>query len=396
MSFDARSVLVLGGFLCWILAAAIEFQAVRPSGRRLMPDAWTLALLANGLGLNLISQRGLIADVWSIALAHAMLLAGLLLYYVALQKVRGAEPNRLLLFAMPVSVAIALPVVGFTPEAFPMRVLVVMLAWLFGFSLATWSAFQIARTGYLGGASLILGSNLVLAVLAAAFAVAVGTHEVADVFAGSGVELAFYGITDFCIALSTFGYMDIVRVSRSRLVADDPMQPDSLTGLFSGHAFRKTGAGELQRARRGGYPVCTMAIQIDGLDAIRTSRGLAFANQALKRVAAIILREIRIYDVAGRVHTDLIGVVMPEMGLAQGLDVANRIRTIVAEDPSNANAETRIEISAGVCEAGAAGEDLDRAMAVAANCLDRAQIEGGNRVVSPGSPSSKEFLQDSI
>lgn len=396
MSFDARSILVLGGFLCWILAAAIEFQAVRPSGRRVLPDAWTLALLANGLGLNLVSQRGIIADAWSIALAHAMLLAGLLLYYFALQRVRGADPSRLMLFAMPASLAIALPVIGFTPEAFPMRVLVVMLAWAFGFSLTTWSAFQIARSGYLGGAFLILGSNLLLLLTAVAFAVAVGEHEMSGIFAGSGVEVAFYGIAVFCIALGTFGYMDIVRVSRNQLPADDPMQPDSLTGLFSGHAFRKTGAGELQRARRSGYPVCTMAIQIDGLDTARAARGQAFANQALKRVAGIILREIRIYDVAGRVHSDLIGVVMPEMGLAQGLEVANRIRTIVAEDPSNVNAETPIEISVGVCEAAAAEQDLDQAMAVASNCLDRARIEGGNRVVSPGSPPAKEFLQGSI
>src|SRR5687768_14507832 len=51
VSLDARTLLIVGGFLCWLLAAAIEFQAVRPSSRRVMPDSWTLGLLAKGLGL---------------------------------------------------------------------------------------------------------------------------------------------------------------------------------------------------------------------------------------------------------------------------------------------------------------------------------------------------------
>src|SRR5471032_18940 len=93
VSFDARTLLIIGGFLCWLLAAAIEFQAVRPSGSRVVPDAWTLGLLAGGMGLNLISQSGLVADVWTISLANALLLVSLLFSYVALQKIRGAVTN---------------------------------------------------------------------------------------------------------------------------------------------------------------------------------------------------------------------------------------------------------------------------------------------------------------
>lgn len=396
MSFDPRTLLLLGGFLCWILAAAIEFQAVRPSGRRVLPDAWTLGLLAKGMGLNLISQRGLIADAWSISLAHALLLASLLFFYVALQRVRGAETSGLMLAVMPVSVAIALPIIGFSPEAFQTRVLVIMCAWVFGFSLCCWSAVQIARAGYVAGASLILGSNAILAVLAAAFAMAVAANEVRGVFAGSGVEIAFYAIHDVSIALTTFGYMDIVRVARNQVPAEDAMQPDSLTGLYSGHAFRKTGAAELQRTLRNGHPVCAMALQIDGFDVVKALRGPVFADQALKQVATIILREIRMYDVAGRVDANLIGVVMPELELAKGWELAERIRAKVAGDPSNEDGAPRIEISVGLCEARNAEQDLDEVMTVASACLDRARIEGGNRVVSPASSSSKDFLKGAV
>jgi hypothetical protein len=217
VSLDARSLLVVGGALCWILAAAIELLALRSGHRGARPDHWALGLLAKGAGLYLIAQRGLIADLWSISLANGLLMVGPLYFYSALQRVRGAITSRLMLAAMPVCVAVVLPIIGFSPEAFPTRVLVIVSAWVFGFSLTCWSAFQIARTGYLAGASLILGSNALIAALAVAFTVAVVANEVVGVFTGSDAQLAFYAATDVCIVLGTLGYMDIVRVARKQL-----------------------------------------------------------------------------------------------------------------------------------------------------------------------------------
>jgi hypothetical protein len=94
---------------------------------------------------------------------------------------------------------------------------VIVCAWVFGFSLTCWSAFQIARSGYLAGALLILGSNAVMAVLAVGFTMAVVANEVAGVFTGGDAQLTFYAATDVCILLGTFGYMDIVRVARRQL-----------------------------------------------------------------------------------------------------------------------------------------------------------------------------------
>jgi len=217
LSLDARSLLVLGGALCWMLAAAIEIFALRSSHRRPIPDHWAVGLLAKGAGLYLISQRGLVDDLWSISLANALLMVGPLYFYSALQRIRGAITSRLLIAVMPVSVAIVLPIIGFSPEAFPTRVLVIVCAWVFGFSLTCWSAYQIARSGYLMGASLILGSNAVMAVLAILFTMAVVANEVVGVFTGSDAQLAFYAVTDVCILLGTFGYMDIVRVAGKQL-----------------------------------------------------------------------------------------------------------------------------------------------------------------------------------
>lgn len=387
MIFDARSLFIVGGLLCCILAASIEFQAVRPAGRRTTPDFWTLGLLIQAAGLVLLSQRGRIPDLWSIAVANSLLLSGLLFFYTALQKVRGVAPNRMLLAAMPLGLAVVLPVVGFAPEAFPTRVLMVMSAWLFGFALSCWAAFQIARIGYVAGASLILAPCAVVALFAVGYGLAVADREIPGALGSSGPQLAFYAIHDICITLITFGYMDIIRVARDQLRhVEGATQLDALTGLSSGPAFMKMSLGELQRARRRGYPVCVMAIQIDGFETVKTLRGEAFAEAALKRVAGIIQAQVRIYDVAGRAHSSVIGVVMPELPLDEGLEVAERIRLKVAGDPSIEAEPPPIHISIGLCEAQTTEHDTTRSLALAEACLERAQAGGGNRIVTPAAP----------
>jgi len=392
MSFDARSLLIIGGFLCWILAAALEFQTVRPDSRRVMPDAWTLGLLAKGLGLNLISQRGLIDDVWTIAVAHALLLSSVLFVYAALQRIRGAVTSRLMIAAIPVGLGISLPIIGFSDDAFQARVFVVMCAWLFAFSLACWGAVQVARAGYLAGAALILGSNAAVAVFAIAFGAAVASQEVPGVFGAGGVQLAFYAVHDVCIVVATYGYMDIVRAARLQHGKfDGAARPDSVTGLFSNATFTRVGAGELARAASAGYPVCAMALRIDSLDAVRDSRGPAFADEALRRVAGITLREIRIQDVAGRVSAGDFGVLMPELPLSAGREVAERIRAKVAVDPPGADGGPRIEVSIGLCSTGGEQVALAALMAQALACVDRARARGGNRVVTQEAGSGPAY-----
>ena len=217
VSFDARTLLVAGAFLCWIFAAMIELLALRRGTNRAGSDAWSIGLFAKGTGLYLISLRGSIEDIWSIAVANGLLLLGLLFFYAALQRVRGAITSRVMISIMPVSLAIALPLIGFSAEAFGTRVLVIMAAWLFGFALSCWSAVQIARAGYWLGASLILAANAAMAALAVAFGAAVFTNEVVGVFTGSDAQLAFYAATDVCIVVSTIGYLIIIRVARDQL-----------------------------------------------------------------------------------------------------------------------------------------------------------------------------------
>lgn len=388
MSFDARTLLVVSGLLSWILAAAIEFQSVRPKRGAILPDPWTLGLLAKGLGLNLISQRGLISDFWSISLANMLLLAGPLFCYAALQRVRGVSSNHYLIAAVPVSVAILLPIVGFAPEQFPARTIVFTCAGLFGFCLNCWSASQLARSGYVAGAVLILATSVTLATVAIAHAIAVVGGGVPGLLGGHAIQITLYTINALCIAVSTFGYMDILRTLRDRQGRADPdLLPDPLTGLYSRPAFLRSGMAELVRARLRGNPVTALTIEIDGFDALQATHGRAFADQQLKRVASVVQKDIRNFDLAGRLSACTLGILMPEMPLGEGAVAAERIRAAIESSTLVHNgARLDMTISVGMCEVDAEHADVESAIALASACLHRARISGGNRISTPDSP----------
>lgn len=398
VSFDARTLLIVSGLLSWILAAAIEFQAVRPTRNAILPDPWTLGLLAKGLGLTLLSQRGLIPDVWSISLANALLLAGPLFCYSALQRVRGVPINYVLIAAVPVSVGVLLPIVGFGPERFAARAVVFTAAALFGFLLNCWAATQLFRSGFVAGAVLILGTSVTLAIVALAHAIAIAGGGVAGLFGGHGIQTTLYVINALCIALSTFGYMDILRTLRDRQRRVDPdLLPDTLTGLYSRPAFLRSAQAELARARLRSNPVTVMAIQIDGFDPMSATHGPAFADDQLKRVASIVQKDIRNFDLAGRLSAQTLGVLLPELSLLAGEATAERIRTAVASGQVIHNgAELRVTISIGLCGVDPEHADLESALALAAACLHRAHLAGGNRVSTPDSMPPKRGVEDTV
>ena len=383
MSFDPQTLLLVGGILCWILAIAIEFQSVRPAGQPGLADAWTIGLISRGLGLVLISQKGASPDLWT-TLASVCLLAGPLLYYAALQRVRGVPTNRMLIAAVPLGVGIALPLIGFSAELVAARTAVFACALLFGLSLTCWSAVQIARTGYVAGASVIVVSSVALG-----FAAVAGAFEATNVgisgALNAGIVLTtVYLINDVCIALSTFGYMDILRTVRDQRPRANPdLLPDTVTGLYSAPAFLRSARSALANARLRGNPVSLMLIQADGLDPTAT-HAQGVGNQRLKWIAQTIRKNMRTIDFAGRVSDQTIGVLMPEMSIADGITAAERIRTAVTLEPETGyGTRLQLTVSMGLCPADTGHADLESAIALAAACLHRARQAGGNRIATP-------------
>ena len=153
---------------------------------------------------------------------------------------------------------------------------------------------------------------------------------------------------------------------------------DSLTGLFNRRYFIKKIAEEASRARRVGYKLSLIMLDLDDFKAYNDAHGHLAGDDVLVEVAGIIANCVRKdTDTAYRYGGDEFIVILPNSDREKARCVAGRISQRVAERFSE------IGISAGIAElnGGASTEDLIRG-ADAAMYADKAQkkrasIRGG-------------------
>jgi diguanylate cyclase (GGDEF)-like protein len=105
---------------------------------------------------------------------------------------------------------------------------------------------------------------------------------------------------------------------------------DSITGLPSERMFRAQLRTEFQYARRHNMPLSVVLIDIDGFVHINENYGTERGDDILKRVARIVNRDTRDYDLVARSGSDEFAIVMRNAGSATGLGVAHRLKARIA------------------------------------------------------------------
>ena len=109
---------------------------------------------------------------------------------------------------------------------------------------------------------------------------------------------------------------------------------ESTNARLTENAF-KDDATELYN-RRLDHPVSVVLIDLDGSQAVKDGLGRAIAEDTLRDVAQILMkdaRSINVMNVVARYDADLFGVVLVEIPKAAARLYANRIREMVAKYP---------------------------------------------------------------
>lgn len=100
---------------------------------------------------------------------------------------------------------------------------------------------------------------------------------------------------------------------------------DALTGVLSRRELEARMGIEFSRCRRHGRPCALIILDIDLFKQVNDTQGHAAGDEMLRALGALLSRELRADDVVGRFGGDEFVVVMPEIGEAQALLVAQRI-----------------------------------------------------------------------
>ena len=161
---------------------------------------------------------------------------------------------------------------------------------------------------------------------------------------------------------------------------------DELTGLLSLREWRGMAATELLRARRYGYGVGMLLLDLDQLGSANDACGTAAGDAILQAVASACQKTQRPFDIIGRVGSDEIAVLMPHNTAEEAAAAATRLRDAIGalEVPVD-GARFRVTSCLGVASADdVGGLDLASLLNKAEQALRTAKLSGrGSVAASP-------------
>lgn len=167
---------------------------------------------------------------------------------------------------------------------------------------------------------------------------------------------------------------------------------DSLTGLHNRKHLMETLTGEIVRSRRYERPFALLIMDIDHFKNFNDTYGHLAGDEVLRRMGDVFRASIRSCDFAARYGGEEFIVVMPEIGPDDGVQAAERIRQLVADEEIDANGHSvNVTLSVGVASFPDHGDDVQAIISRADAALYQAKKRGRNRVVLAGRTRKKKM-----
>jgi diguanylate cyclase (GGDEF)-like protein len=157
---------------------------------------------------------------------------------------------------------------------------------------------------------------------------------------------------------------------------------EPLTGLLNRRGLDERFREELRRAERAGTELSVVIFDTDDLKAINDLGGHQLGDLVLQGIARFLTRNKRSTDIAARLGGDEFALVLPEVGTAEALAAAERLRLGLVDQPSAGGRV--VAASFGIATFPTDGTTTTDLLRAADRALYRAKQEGKNRTVAFG------------
>lgn len=155
---------------------------------------------------------------------------------------------------------------------------------------------------------------------------------------------------------------------------------DGLTSLWNRKAILEIFERELLRSQRRGGSVGVIMADVDHFKAVNDSRGHVAGDLVLRIIASEIAAVVRPYDSVGRYGGEEFLIVVPGCGASETWELAERIRSCVANCSVVAGGScVNVSLSLGIA-AGESAADTEELLQAADAALYQAKNAGRNRV----------------
>lgn len=156
---------------------------------------------------------------------------------------------------------------------------------------------------------------------------------------------------------------------------------DPLTGLHNRRGLEGVLRFEAARARHRGTSLAAVLVDLDDFKHVNDAFGHAVGDRVLERVGRLLRSGLRPADTAARIGGDEFLLLLPSAGAEEALEVAERIRAVVSDEPILAReGPVRITASMGVVDLSQGASGLEQILVLSREALKRSKEEGKNRV----------------
>lgn len=156
---------------------------------------------------------------------------------------------------------------------------------------------------------------------------------------------------------------------------------DNMTGLLRREEMIRRTDEEIDRARRTGQPLICIMCDIDHFKRVNDVFGHQVGDHTLQRVANLLGRERRSYDLVGRMGGEEFMIVMPGPTIEDGMGIAERLRQSIEQFCWAVESLPDITMSFGIAELHQGKYENFTALSAAADAaLYQAKRGGRNQV----------------
>jgi diguanylate cyclase (GGDEF)-like protein/putative nucleotidyltransferase with HDIG domain len=205
------------------------------------------------------------------------------------------------------------------------------------------------------------------------------------VLAGLGILLAALWSDNPWLIPAVIAPLILIHRSLSVPALQEEARVDPKTGLYNARHFAAQLREELARAERFDRPMSIVMADLDLLRDINNSYGHLAGDAVLKGIATIFMNQLRHYDIPARFGGEEFAILLPETTHEQALEIAERIRRMVAEtrfDVETSSEPIRATVSLGVAGYPEHGADANELIHQADLAVYRAKLQGRNRALS--------------
>lgn len=168
--------------------------------------------------------------------------------------------------------------------------------------------------------------------------------------------------------------LELAQSSLQKLAITDP-----LTKLYNRLEIDETFEQALQSCRLSGQQLTLILLDLDRFKQVNDENGHAGGDAVLRGVADLLKANCRQTDVVGRWGGEEFLVLCPQMDLTEAVELAERLRTAIAQYDAGINRHVTASFGVATCQHGDTRESL---LERADKAMYQAKHEGRNRVVA--------------